>query len=245
MQHLRLLTAKYLFSPFIKSQLSLVCQRFIRHAIFCAVSIFIFDSTYCNAVQITAEANGSDTPATTADQSSFIQNGDFEIFRTNPLPIGNNGFLIGDGINEFTRWTLDFTQDPNYALFDLSLPIASADLFLRLIPKDNEFITDIVRIDSLPFVNIVSVVPAFAVGTPIDIHLNLLLFYTSDVIRSLLLNSGGIISMRYEDDAIITRGQLILSNEIPEPQTYLLLLIGGLSLTLFNNARSRHIVDHY
>lgn len=242
MKYSRHLTVKHLVQCFM-SQHNLHYSRFVRHALLSVLSICIFGSAFCHAVQITAEANGSDTPATSADQSAVIQNGDFQIFRTNPLPVGNSGFLMGDGINEFTRWTLDFTQDPNFALFDLSFPITSADLFLKLIPKDPEFITDFVRINSQPFINIASAVPAFTIGTPIDIHVNLLLFYSSDIIRNLLMTGAGLISMRYEDDAILTQAKLTLSNDIPEPGTYLLLFVGGLSLILFNNTRSGRIID--
>ncbi len=180
----------------------------------------------CSAVQITAEAFGSSSPSVTADQSQTIQNGDFQIFRSSKLPDGNRGYLIGDGINEFTKWVFDFKADPNFLIFDADQPLTSADLLITLIPQGEDFSSDFVRIDSLPNFNIGSLVPVFAINDPITLKIDLLEFYNSSLIIDLLKTGLGVLGMRYEDDAIVVNASLSLSNSVPEPSTYLLLFIG-------------------
>ena len=182
-----------------------------------------FDIQFSNATQITALANGTSTPQTTANQNQVIQNGDFQIFRTNPLPNGNAGFLIGDGINDFTRWILDFPQDTSFPIFAQMAQLTAADLLIKLIPKNQDFSSDFVRIDSLPNINISSLVPNFIVNTQIEFSINLLQSYSSNAILALFKAGAVSLMMRYEDDAIVTPARLSLSKSLtpaPDLETY-------------------------
>ena len=95
-----------------------------------------------------------------------------------------------------------------------------------MIPKGQDFSSDFVRIDSLANFYIASLVPVFTVDDPVTLRINLLDFYNSNLIISLLKSGLGTLGMRYEDDAIVVNASLQLSNSVPEPATYLLLFIG-------------------
>src|SRR3990172_3965002 len=85
------------------------------------------------AFTITATATGSPTP-TVGPCSGYPLNVDFEI-----TPNVNPG--CGDGVDEFTTWTFDFTTSSGFASFLYcidSIPgslVGSALLTLKLTPK--------------------------------------------------------------------------------------------------------------
>ncbi|NIV14178.1 MAG: hypothetical protein GWN62_23765 [Aliifodinibius sp.] len=160
-------------------------------------------------ITIIATASGSLTPKTALFPET-VTNGDFLIAGKGP----DRPPLIGDGNNEITTWTFDFTRDPAFSFFSTELPLVSALLTLTLTPKNRLITTDRVRIEPLDGI----ITPAIQ-SLPIDetntIHLELLSFpafgYTSDTILDVLASDAGKIPMHYSDDAILSSAQLKLT----------------------------------
>jgi hypothetical protein len=160
---------------------------------------------------ISAEAMGSPTPGRLRDASleDTITNGDFVIRRSAE---GGNATL-GDGVDEQTTWTFDFSEDPDFAAFPTADSLTSARLTLTLTPKSPHATLDIIKIEGLSGIN-----PAQFQDIPIDtastIQLELLDFYTSERILEILNQGGqGQIPMYYSDDAIVSLARLDLTSE--------------------------------
>ena len=68
-----------------------------------------------NTLQISATARAAAAQPITVPGSQNLVNGDYTIFSNPDWP--NNFYLTGDGIDETTRWSFDFTNDPGYAAF--------------------------------------------------------------------------------------------------------------------------------
>lgn len=159
---------------------------------------------------IFAEATGSENPEVIENASleDTITNGDFEIARTSA---GINTTL-GDGIDETTTWTFDFTGDPNFENFP-SGALAFARLDLTMVPKSTLIIFDVVKIEGLTDI---TSPPQFE-GLPVDqsttVQIDLLEYYSSDDIME-ILSQNGQIPMFYADDAIISSSRLSLTPEI-------------------------------
>ena len=179
-------------------------------------------------ITISATASGSLTPTPAAGES--VVNGDFTInynrFKdlSDPAnPIDKNSFTTGDGIDEETNWTFYFNEDPNFSLFSSSQPLTSALLTLTLTPKDpsDGITTDALWIETLEVIGGAAPnAPEFQslpsnVTATIQIELlDRLPSYSSANILMILFSSvGGRISMRYQDDAIISFAQLELTQE--------------------------------
>lgn len=167
------------------------------------------------AVTINATASGELIPTLGADGAT-ISNGDFDITG------GSGAGPTGNGINESTTWSLDFTSDPDFAAFLSDGILTQADLTLHLTPRDSLITTDIFGIEGLP--NIVtpliqglSILP---LGEFHVVELDLLDFYTSDEILG-IFSSGtpGVIPDFYGDDAIVSFAELDLNAVVPEPAT--------------------------
>ncbi len=95
-------------------------------------------------ITITAVANGSLIPPT-GTHPNPVKNGDFTI-------TGNPGAVaVGEGVDEETRWTFDFSAEPAYSFFTPAQGLSSAILTLSLTPRDSLITTDLVRIDILGF----------------------------------------------------------------------------------------------
>ena len=75
---------------------------------------------------ITATASGSQTPPR-ATRPETVINGDFEISSNN-----NSATTVGDGLDERTFWTFDFTQNPEVLAFRGAESITEAKLTLEL-----------------------------------------------------------------------------------------------------------------
>ena len=157
-----------------------------------------------------AEAIGSPTPDQLQDASleDTITNGDFVIRRAE----GENTTL-GDGIDEQTTWTFDFSQDPDFAVFPTADSLASARLTLTLTPTSPLITFGTVKIEGLSGIK-----PAqfqnLPINTPSTIQLELLDFYTSERILEILnQESQGQIPMFYSGGATVSLARLDLTSE--------------------------------
>jgi hypothetical protein len=160
---------------------------------------------------ISAEAVGSLTPNRLRDAplEATITNGDFVIRRSE----GGANTTLGDGIDEQTSWTLDFSEDPDFAAFSTADSLASARLTLTLTPKSSLISFDIVKIDELSGINLAQF-QDLPLDTASTIQLELLDFYTSEQILEILNQGGqGQIPMFYSDDAIVSFARLDLTSE--------------------------------
>jgi len=159
---------------------------------------------------IFAEANGSESPQVIPNASleQTITNGDFTIQRTAE---GINTSL-GDGIDETTTWTFDFSGDPNFDNFP-SAPLAFARLDLTLTPQSPLIIFDVVRIEGLPDITSPPQFEDLPVDTPTTVQIDLLDYYSSDDILGVLSETGQI-PMFYADDSIISSARLSLTPDI-------------------------------
>jgi hypothetical protein len=157
-----------------------------------------------------AEAIGSPTPDQLQDASleDTITNGDFVIRRAE----GENTTL-GDGIDEQTTWTFDFSEDPDFAVFPTADSLASARLTLTLTPTSPLITFGTVKIEGLSGIK-----PAqfqnLPINTPSTIQLELLDFYTSERILEILnQESQGQIPMFYSGGATVSLARLDLTSE--------------------------------
>jgi hypothetical protein len=157
-----------------------------------------------------AEAIGSPTPDRLQDASleDTITNGDFVIRRAE----GENTTL-GDGIDEQTTWTFDFSEDPDFAVFPTADSLSSARLTLTLTSTSPLITFGTVKIEGLSGIK-----PAqfqnLPINTPSTIQLELLDFYTSERILEILnQDSQGQIPMFYSGGATVSLARLDLTSE--------------------------------
>jgi hypothetical protein len=156
---------------------------------------------------ITATASGSLRPRM-ASFPATVTNGDFTI-------AGNAiAALVGDGVDEQTTWTFDFTGDPDFSSFSTSLPLASAPLTLTLRPMDPLITSDIFRIEGLGNVSTHEIQGLPPDRLPHTVQLELLNFYSSAEILGVLTANAGRIPMLYADDAIVAFAQLDLTSKV-------------------------------
>jgi hypothetical protein len=183
-------------------------------------------------ISISATAQGSLTPPTALFPNT-VTNGDF-------LISASNDPLVGDGQEERTTWTFDFTEDPNFSALDTSASLTSAKLTLTLTTCCN-IETDKLAIQTLPSIE-TEIIQGLPRNTTQTIALELLDFYSSSDILGILGNGvGGKIPMSYFDDAIVSFARLELSDDrlqsVPEPS----LLLGFLTLgTIGIVSKKRH-----
>ena len=213
-------------------------------------------SVEATAIIIKAEANwaGLPTPVIPTNAAQIddpLINGDFTIQNGSGINLGERGYIIGDGINEHSDWTFDFSSDPAWSSFDLTAPLRSAELTLTLIPRGlpdpnnpndpnaqlDDFCTDGVFIHGISgSVRINpggSPCPAFSFDVTAMVTVDLLDYQSggvpvadiSDRILQKLLSNNGELDMRYIADAIIEKTELVLVS-IPEPGTLLLVSLG-------------------
>ena len=158
-----------------------------------------------------AEAIGSPTPDQLQDASleDTITNGDFVIRRS----VEGENTTLGDGIDEQTTWTFDFSEDPDFAVFPTADSLASARLTLTLTPTSPLTTFGTVKIEGLSGIS-----PAQFQNLPINttstIQLELLDFYTSERILEILnRDSQGQILMFYSGGATVSLARLDLTAE--------------------------------
>ena len=216
------------------------------------------------AISITATASwaGLPVPVVPSDASQIqdpLVNGDFTIQNgAGVIAIGDRGFVIGDGINEQTDWSFDFTGDPDFAAWDFDAPIVSALLELRLIPRGlpapsnpghpnaqlDDFCSDGVFFHGISGgVRLLSPgepCSVFAFDVPATAVLDMLTYSSGGVpvanisqrIQERVRSGAGLLATRYIADAIIERAELTLvAREVPEAPSALL-AFAGLGLLL-------------
>ena len=197
-----------------------------------SVVIFLFATTLvadqAHSAMVTSAASGSISPGQVDAPSTT--NGDFLISRSSP--VGPTNRILGDGWNERTNWTFDFSSDSEFPSFSPFPPavLDNAILTMEITPTeadtgfpDPQTITDVVAIVGLPFI-VTPIIQQLPPDTSL-IEIDLLDFYTSNNILTAYQDSEfGQIDMLFGDDATVSFAQLELST-IPEPTT-LLILIG-------------------
>ncbi|MBD2314776.1 PEP-CTERM sorting domain-containing protein [Desertifilum sp. FACHB-1129] len=193
-------------------------QLSIATATFIVLSSFI--PAKALAFSIISEVFGSPTPRNINGQS--LQNGDFLI-----TPIQPHVTWLGDGIDEVTSWSFDFTDHPNYGTFTPSTKLASALLTLTLTPKSGLLITDTMGITGLKSINVPNIPGLPALHQKGTITLNLFDYgFTSQEIMGVLTANNGIIPWGYQDDSILSYAKLELE-AVPEPASVFGLLTVG------------------
>lgn len=165
--------------------------------------------TFDYATSIIATATGSTTPST-ASYPDTVTNGDFLIaadYDYHPM--------AGDGVDDWTTWTFDFTTDPNCPSLPTWKTLTSAVLTLTLSPKNGLITNDFVRIESLSDINSPDI-QSINVDETKTVEVNMLDFYTSDKILGIFVGNSGKIPMFFGDDAIVSYARLDLTI-VPEP----------------------------
>ena len=166
---------------------------------------FVLDTAICSATP--PEVLG-------ANMGDTIQNGDCNLERT-----GVNSTL-GNGIDEFTRWTFDFSDQIEHSVKD----VLQADFLMSFTPK-SYVATDSFRIEGLPLIRYAD----WGFGSlprnkETQLSFNLLDFYSSEQIQSALNDNDFKLNMLYQDDAIVSDPQLALLVDVPEPSAVMALL---------------------
>jgi len=161
-------------------------------------------SQYTDVIRATAK--GSMEPLVETDP--VVTNGNFTI--TDVGGITNTG--TGDGIDEITTWTFDFTGDPQFDAFNPLVPFISAPLTVELTRKGDLFFTDTIGIDVKGLSAITDFFPRFVIqkNATKRYHLNLLDFYTPTDLMTVFTDHGGRIPMLYADDSVVSSAKLEL-----------------------------------
>jgi hypothetical protein len=205
------------------------------------------------AVVITASASSASAQPATVPSTQPLQNGSFFIAAN---PAAGPGTVTGDGVDETTSWSFDFTSHPDYAAFMATGGLVEARLRLTL---NTQFfingvgpITDLVR-PALPtgggvfpawnlpsFIN--GVAGTFTSGTITQSLVVGVGMSGADLFNWLSTNNG-LFPMVYADDAIVTAADLTLvSLPVPEPAPAGLLAAGLTVLAVL--ARRRAPASH-
>lgn len=165
-----------------------------------------------------------------------VSNGDFEIATTAISPP-----LLGDGIDEGTLWTFDYTTAPFFLVFPTSGAVISACLTLTLTPKHVDVSTDQLGIRRLGIKNATPEMRALPVDQTATVQVQLVDpdFYTGAAILDALVRSHGTLAMLYTDDAIVSFARLDLvalldaDDPLEQAARAIAVDINGLALGLF------------
>ena len=161
---------------------------------------------------IEARAKGC-LPAPIISGAGSVLNGDFLIHST----IGP----VGDGNDEVTDWTMDFSKDPCCKEFLRRRLLCCATLVLTVTPKNGLFTNDRVYITGLGAVDLFNFTgySSLAVGKTSTVTLNLLSYFSSTGLLNLLTTNGCKLAMQYQDDAIISYANIKFMPLMPLTQT--------------------------
>jgi len=169
------------------------------------------------SMSMSATATGSQNP-TLLIGGGNLQNGDFLILENATIPT----LTTGDGIDEVTEWSFDFSDNSNLDLFSPTTELSSAQLTLTLTPKSGLITTDTTGLvfgNSSEFVRVPNLPNVPSVGQIGTISFDLLDFGFSQsaILNSLNADDSYSIEWSYQDDAIISFAQLELTTEtVPE-----------------------------
>lgn len=166
-------------------------------------------------LSISSEVKGSDKPEA-VPSTEVLQNGDFSISSDAPDP-KRSKVKTGDGKNETTRWTFDFSSEANWPFFfSIGASLQSARLILSLRPRSALITTDYVAIDAEGFDVIrPATFGSLKVKERARVEVELMAEgYETEKIRELLTETGGLIPMRYADDSIVSYAKLELSFDV-------------------------------
>ena len=174
----------------------------------------------CRPLSTAIALASTSTPAL-ARYPNDVRNGDF-IISPNPALSASPGALTGDGVDEVTTWTFNFSHRPKSAIgFPNSSPLQSALLTLTLTPRHALISTDVVRIRGLSPID-TPIIQGLTVNVTSTVEIELLDFYASADILAVLVPPFVFvpevvnhfhIPMLYQDDAIVTYAQLELTSE--------------------------------
>lgn len=191
------------------------------------------------AATISAEAFGSATPPI-LPYPNILVNGDFTVSPgSGPVCPGAPSCPVGNGVDEVTEWTFDFSGSAALPLVKQSPNLDSAFLTLILnaspaLDASGVVHTDAVRILGLPLIE--EPIQTLSPITIATVEIELLDFYSSsDILGFLQIDNS--IPMRYIDDAIVSYARLdiqVAPQAVPVPPT--MALLAG-SLILFFMAR--------
>jgi hypothetical protein len=145
--------------------------------------------------------------------------GDVSPPQASGAPVTNGNFVIhnccpfsptGDGKDEFTLWTFDFSGDPNLPFFLEPTQLSSAILSLTLTPGTSPILSDSVRIESFPEIR-APVLRTLALGVTTNIQVDLLAYYSPTDVLNFLRDTGGPVAMIYQKDAVVSYAELRLT----------------------------------
>ena len=154
---------------------------------------------------ITAIATGSPTPSKVTAPDA-VTNGDF-LIQANQS--GSLDPLVGDGWDESTSWTFDFTQDPDFSSLTDSTLLASAQLTLTLKPTHQFVNTDSLWLKDLGLIT--KPIQSLRAGKTKTITIDLFDYFSPDQVVQALQSNAGKVSAVYQDDAIVSFAKLELS----------------------------------
>ena len=205
-------------------------------AIFTALTLWVPKEAVAISIKATATGSSNPTPIVGGD----LQNGDFLILQNPGVPT----YPTGDGADERTDWSFDFSSDSNLEFFPTSGPLESAILTLTLSPVHFGVGTDstgvlggkVIRVPDIPDI------PDEGTTSTISIDLLDFGFTSADIINSIDPFTN-IIPWFYTDDAVISYAELELTVEqeiesTPEP-TSTLGMFGLAAIALFGYKRQR------
>lgn len=160
-----------------------------------------------------------------ANEGDTLQSGDFTL-----VSLYTDGLDLGDGVNEMTKWSFDFSPIST----SIATPLKSAILDLTLTNSHPLITTDTIGIDGLGGVSVKniktisgdSLLSQLPPGQPTAVQIDLLQYSQFSGIENLFNSNGGIIDMYYQDDVIISSARLTLKT-VPEPTAAAGLLLLG------------------
>ena len=214
--------------------LSLLKKRFLLITTF---SGCILLSTAGEALAVSITATATDSDEFQPGFSTSLIDGDFTIQGNGLNPPAQ---FLGDGVDDTTLWSFDFTNDPNLPLFPTNGILKEALLTLELSPRSGLLPTDSTGIFGVKSIKIPEIPGIPMVGQTGTVTIDLLDFgFTSEQILTTLKGSGPVtrgapnnpnsIPWFYSDDSIVSYAELKLHAEpTPEPST--LIGLGTLAL---------------
>lgn len=184
-------------------------------------------------------ASGGTAPPPGPEGSVVIDN-DFRIRNW-----ADNGGLVGDGIDDETRWVFHFAENnakrASFLAFENDLltgRLVQADVWLQLTPMNIGIATDFFELIDLGVIGM-DETDAFdnlqnEIGVMHTVHFNLLDFFSPQQLTDYILGRRGILGARFADDAIMYTAKMDL-RAVPEPAS--LILFGAALLGLIGTAR--------